>query len=775
MSTKKISYIPFTKKEYTRALEKYLNQYIDFYKNRLKEDFAKAYIELSGLNFSITYIQHINKKQYFAFTYDKENNPVTKEYFKDFNYKFLNYDISWPNKNQFECLANILNISDSESIFFIYSENGVGLKLFERKNNIWQDPVDFSDNSHPAFAVKVVDFQELISGNQNEASLLLFLLRNSIVPDGFQDQKYSILSSFIQNNNVKTVIENDDLTIKINDVSLIRNLITPEINTEVNKILIDYYLDPNNKTLSVEQLNTFLKNTDTKRIGIPEYPDLFIKDERQQFWDFWSNEENPEFGYPIPEGQGSVFARDPRTDIKKGSIVAIDFGTSSTVVVKKDEDVSEPIQISVGGLNDGKDDPENPTLLWINNFKNFIYSYYSKDCRPNTSWTDLVVSHAVKNKLQDMDEKDFKSVVSHIKQWAAESDSSLSIMSKDMDEPVRIDSLVHLLQNKDIEVFNPIEIYAYFLGMFINNRQNQHGIYLDYQLSYPATYDTDVVNKIVESFSKGIRKSIPAEIKDDEIHVTAKYREPEAYAITAMERYGFMPEDKPIKYAIFDFGGGTCDFAYGYWSKLDGSNGKEWQIETADVGGQEDLGGEKLLDGMAYRVFSNQKNLPTMIEGGYNFYYGIEKKQKTGTSDKQYISSDYYSKQNMTILIEYDNGSNKEGDFGLRKYWENQETYFAKYFSNVDRLNNRSIIIGDILNLMDIISDDNAKQELKHLLEEAETTEGEYERRHLYTEVEAIKNKYKESIHPEKNTDEVIIPLNLYNRDCAQKAVNIVV
>lgn len=771
MSTKKVDFIPFTKKEYTRALEKYLNQHIAFYQNRLKDDFEKGYVDIFESEYRITYTQHINKKSYFIYL---NGTPITKENFKEPKSKYLDFQMDWPNKYQFERLEELYNPDGSENISFVYSENQVGLKLIEKKNKVWLEPVDFSDNSEPAYVINIVDLDEKLGDTQSEASLLSFLLKNSITPDGFHDQMFTDLSSFINNENVKAVIKDDELRFIIKDVSALSKLITKDVNNEVYKILLDYFLDSNDKNLSVEQLRTYLKNCDSKRINIPEYPELLIKAENEQFWDFWSEEENPEFGYPIPTGQGIVYARNPRDDIKKGSLVAIDFGTSSTVVVKKDTDVPDPVQISVGRELNGVDDPENPTLLLINNYKDFIYSYYSKDYRPNTSWSDLMVSHAVKDRLKEMGEEEFKSTVSHIKQWAAESESRLSIKPKDIDEPKQIETLVKLLKEKDVEDFNPIEIYAYFLGMYINNRQNQHGIYLDYQLSYPATYDTDVKKAIVESFYKGIRKSIPAEIKDEEIHVNADFTEPEAYAITAMERYGFMPkEGNPVKYGIFDFGGGTCDFAYGYWSKLDGSNGQEWRIETADVGGQEDLGGEKLLDGMAYNVFTNAKNLPKMIKGGYNFYYGIEKKQKTGTSDQKYISSDYYSKQNMTTLIEWDGGTGQEGDFGLRKYWENQETYFANYFNNVDRLNNRSIIIADITNLAECISDDTAKQELKILLDEAEKTEGEYERRHLYTEVEAIKHKYKESLDTTTNNDEVSIKIPLYNRDCKQESVDI--
>ncbi|TOO18629.1 hypothetical protein, partial [Vibrio parahaemolyticus] len=56
--------------------------------------------------------------------------------------------------------------------------------------------------------------------------------------------------------------------------------------------------------------------------------------------------------------------------------------------------------------------------------------------------------------------------------------------------------------------FNPIEIYAYYLGLYINNLNN--GIFMDYILSFPVTYEVPIRDKIIESFEKGLKKSLPA-------------------------------------------------------------------------------------------------------------------------------------------------------------------------------------------------------------------------------------------------------------------------
>ena len=57
------------------------------------------------------------------------------------------------------------------------------------------------------------------------------------------------------------------------------------------------------------------------------------------------------------------------------------------------------------------------------------------------------------------------------------------------------------------EDIDPIEIYAYYIGSYINNMRN--GIYLEYFLSFPVTYEKEIREKILSSFERGIKKSLP--------------------------------------------------------------------------------------------------------------------------------------------------------------------------------------------------------------------------------------------------------------------------
>ena len=63
-------------------------------------------------------------------------------------------------------------------------------------------------------------------------------------------------------------------------------------------------------------------------------------------------------------------------------------------------------------------------------------------------------------------------------------------------------------------------------------------------------------------------------------NVQAGTSEPAAYAICALERYGFEPEEgDKVFYGIFDFGGGTADFDFGVWTASDNEDLYDYCIE----------------------------------------------------------------------------------------------------------------------------------------------------------------------------------------------------
>ena len=55
------------------------------------------------------------------------------------------------------------------------------------------------------------------------------------------------------------------------------------------------------------------------------------------------------------------------------------------------------------------------------------------------------------------------------------------------------------------DAFDPIELYAWYLGMAINWRGR--GLFLKYYLSFPVKYPSEVKQRILASFRRGLQRS----------------------------------------------------------------------------------------------------------------------------------------------------------------------------------------------------------------------------------------------------------------------------
>jgi hypothetical protein len=92
----------------------------------------------------------------------------------------------------------------------------------------------------------------------------------------------------------------------------------------------------------------------------------------------------------------------------------------------------------------------------------------------------------------------------------------------------------------------------------------------------------------------------------NEFSVEELASEPAAFAAAALERLEIEPDDGGVSYAVFDFGGGTTDFDYGFYrNPNDDEHDEGWDhvIEHFGSSGDQFLGGENLLENLAYLVF----------------------------------------------------------------------------------------------------------------------------------------------------------------------------
>lgn len=418
-----------------------------------------------------------------------------------------------------------------------------------------------------------------------------------------------------------------------------------------------------------------LLSCDKYRFDLDKYDEKILTDPNRGHWEIQllpNNEKEIKINL-----DNDLVYRNPLKDVKEGGVVGIDFGTKSTVVVYQENSTDiNLMRVGTGKLSKKVDklQYENPTIMEFINLESFIKSYNSSNGRPKTKWKDLTVSHTAFEKLKEgSSSEEYYSYFNEIKQWCGSNDRRIRIK----DKQGKIFDLPTFMEIGDDD-FNPVEIYAYYLGLYINNMRN--GIYLSYILSFPVTYEKETRDKIINSFEKGLKKSLPNEVLEDDetmkkFKVIAGANEPAAYAISALTEYGFDPiDDEKVLYGVFDFGGGTTDFDFGIFREANqkGERRYDYVIEHFNAGGDRYLGGENLLELLAFEVFKD--NSESLREENISFILPPECKKFAGS--EVLLSESQEARINTRKLMEE-----------LRPIWENHDNYEEKFNKGVINLN----------------------------------------------------------------------------------------
>lgn len=464
------------------------------------------------------------------------------------------------------------------------------------------------------------------------------------------------------------------LFIKINKAYKLDITDAPKVNREVIKNDNETDALKLNFSMKIDKIKEQLLTCDKLRADIEKYDEKILTDPNRGHWEL-TIEPTSINNLKIGLEQDMVY-RNPLKDVKEGGIVGIDFGTKSTIVVYQENSTDiVPMRVGTGNLKKEVESKhyENPTVMEFINIENFIKLYNEKDGRPNTRWEDLTVSHTAFDSLVNSSNDNYNSYLSELKQWCGNKDKRIRIKDKN-GKSYDLPTFLELGEDE----LNPIEIYAYYLGLYINNMHN--GIYLNYILSFPVTYEKEVREKIIKSFEKGLRKSLPHEILEDEdcmnkFAVLAGASEPAAYAISALTEYGFDPEDdEKIFYGVFDFGGGTTDFDFGIYREANqkGERRFDYVIEHFGCGGDRYLGGENILELLAFEVF--KENASKLRENAIRFVLPPECKKFAGS--EVLLSESQEARLNTRQVMEK-----------LRPLWEKHEDYKDLYDKGAININ----------------------------------------------------------------------------------------
>lgn len=388
-------------------------------------------------------------------------------------------------------------------------------------------------------------------------------------------------------------------------------LTSPDLDCDENPL--DIMLVPAPDPTSLYQ------DIDYRICRLPKLSDAQFSDLNLGLWELWGEDQ-------AELTQAKLRARDPVTDIKDWNI-AIDFGTSSSVVAYEEHGRSKLLRI---GAKDHweKEQPEhyeNPTVLEFIDLQRSLGTWNSEAYRPNLSWDNVRCSHEALHNLRTNggDPKVVASILSKIKHWALRhgSDNLTRIVDRvnSYEYPLPALTKRDVVKGKPLTVnpddpLDPVELYAWYLGMAINWRSR--GLFLRYYMTFPVAYTKDLKETILMSFRRGLQRSLPPQLLESdafkEFCVEELANEPAAYAAAALPRLGIEPTEKGIAYGVFDFGGGTTDFDFGRYrlpTADEEDEGWEEVFEHYGNAGDAYLGGENLLENMAYVVFRHNIEL----------------------------------------------------------------------------------------------------------------------------------------------------------------------
>ncbi|MCS6902143.1 MAG: hypothetical protein RMJ98_21215, partial [Myxococcales bacterium] len=310
-----------------------------------------------------------------------------------------------------------------------------------------------------------------------------------------------------------------------------------------------------------------------------------------------------------------IRVRDPRPHLKtfqRLSAVGVDFGTTATVAALYQRGFRSLLRL--GNSLTGSS-AENPTYLLVEDHERL--------------WSEMQRASA---------QLRFPNLLRVVKGSHAAYEAMAEVPSAVIDElkslPERVISLDQSPQFRDRErqrdflldearVRMLIRTYAYLLGRAIN-RPGQD-VYLRYWLTHPAKFDERARKLLEEEIRNGILLSIPQDIPASEVHVSMQASEPEAFAAEVCPELAAHPALEELvsrfgelRFAVFDFGGGTLDIACGRYrpatEQEQQEHGSSTVIETLQVSGDDHLGGDYLTHELCWLTHQHDKHLPEMEE-----------------------------------------------------------------------------------------------------------------------------------------------------------------
>ncbi len=417
------------------------------------------------------------------------------------------------------------------------------------------------------------------------------------------------------------------------------------IKNKLKEVSLRFYQidnNPINEEIEAKIQNKIFEN-DKVILDMELDTDLFIDKfiEKEQYAKFTgdlevdiieSNGNNLTICYPIQIiFHNTNLGKEKNKGIIKTNKVSIDFGTSSTCVAVSNRGKIEFITLSMEDIDTEYNKFENPTNIMIYRWKDIYEQWKNKNEKSplffrgnkNDDNDGKKISYdsgyTVKELIKDANKREMNSILTQIKliPYELEKDATLTLTPSRVENSndKEVITLVNDYEEQNNEKLDPVALYSYLLGRIINNPSNPK-IYTKFSITYPVKFNNKLRDKLKKSIEYGLRRALPVPLqnsKDDKgrsiFSVNMEFPEPVAYVGAICGKY--LKLDKyPIEYfAIYDFGGGTLDFSFGIFRE---DEEEESVIDILGVDGNEEIGGERLINRMSYWVY--QENVEMLKE-----------------------------------------------------------------------------------------------------------------------------------------------------------------
>jgi len=328
--------------------------------------------------------------------------------------------------------------------------------------------------------------------------------------------------------------------------------------------------------ISADVLGRRLLNADAERLGLISYSPERVYDKRYGHWDIFPCALTKE--YHEIRTDRPLYAGDPVNDIRSGGAVGIDFGPRSTLVsCQSENDYTLPVVLGRNAFSK-RYLYENASALTARDLTKFLADYNSIAGRPRTSLTDL--SPLSMEALAAADGADT--------------------------------GLITDLTGKSVEGVDYVELYAYYLGSYLNNMHS--GIYLDYTLSWTPRLARNIRERILASFTRGIKKSLPLGILSDDdvmrrLNVSYGASRAAAFAAASVSQRDLAPrDDKTLLYGSFVTDAHGADFGFGF-VRPSGRRDCDYVLEDYGAYGDKRFGTESVLTEMAAAVLQGNPDV----------------------------------------------------------------------------------------------------------------------------------------------------------------------